>query len=100
MYVCVSEMCIKDLQSWGWADLCVPPSVVLECTLLLVFIDLFEALIQTFMAAFTLLILHSTTLTRPECGIKLDLVAARFGLAGLGLQRESYTDVLMFASEH
>lgn len=100
MYICVSEMCNKDLQSWGWTDLCVPPSVVSECTWLLVFTDLFETLIQTFMAAFTLLILHSATLTRPECGITLDLEAARFGLAGLGLQRKSYSDMLMFASEH
>lgn len=74
-------------------------SVVLECTLL-VFTDLFETLIQTFMAVFTLLILHLTTLTTPECGITLDLlVVARFGLTGLGLQGKSHSHELIFGSE-
>lgn len=49
--------------------------------------------------AFTL-ILYSTTCTRPECAIALDLVAARFGLAGLLLQRKLYSDLLIFASKH
>lgn len=35
--VCVSEMCVEDLQSWGWTDLCVPPPDLLDCMWMLVF---------------------------------------------------------------
>lgn len=91
-------MCDEDLHSWGWTDLCVPPVVLESMGLLAVclnngFISLLsvaavislilfetETLTSTLTASFTLVSLHSMTLSRTECGPTLDLVAASFGL--------------------
>lgn len=90
--VCVSEMCVEDLQSWGWTDLCVPPPDVFDCIDVGFLSTTF--LFQYYMNVISLICLDLRL--RPNiygCFLLsiytrrlLQTAAARFGLSGLGLK--------------